>query len=157
LYSQLPYVNEIMLISLGSPNHFYTFHLQVGISVCLFWVIEPSCLVEVYWCFRGTCCFNHQGHHPDNVGNKYIWNVSKFLPDYMMLQPWRQPSSYLLLLLSWNFLCSWLFRSLKCPQICQEGQMLCKHIWSYSDQLNKIRFQKNIPWIVLVLFTFQKT
>jgi hypothetical protein len=30
---------------------------------------------------------------PDNGGSKYLWNVDKLLPDYMVLQPRRQPSS----------------------------------------------------------------
>jgi hypothetical protein len=54
----------------------------VYMKMLVFWVVAPCSLVEVYWCFRGTCC---------------LWNVSKLLPDYMVLQPRRQPSSYLLL------------------------------------------------------------
>jgi hypothetical protein len=31
--------------------------------------------------------------YPDDGGSKYLWNVGKLLPDYMALQPKRQPSS----------------------------------------------------------------
>jgi hypothetical protein len=29
-------------------------------------------------------------------GSKYLWNVGKLLPDYAVLQPRREPSSYML-------------------------------------------------------------
>jgi hypothetical protein len=35
-------------------------------------------------------------HCPDDGGSKHLWNVSKLLSDYVVLQPRRQPSSYLL-------------------------------------------------------------
>jgi hypothetical protein len=38
-------------------------------------------------------------HCPDDGGRKYLWNVGKLLPDYSVLQPRRQPSSYSL---SWE-------------------------------------------------------
>jgi hypothetical protein len=48
------------------------------LKIAVFWVVAPCSLVEVYQRFRGPCCFHHQGN----------------LPDYMALQPRRQPSSY---------------------------------------------------------------
>jgi hypothetical protein len=33
-------------------------------------------------------------HRPDDGGSKDLWNVGKLLPDYMALQPGRQPSLY---------------------------------------------------------------
>jgi hypothetical protein len=58
---------------------------------CL-WVVALCSLVEVHWCFRGTCCLHHC---PDDGGSKYLWNVSKLLPDSMVLQRRRQSSSSL--------------------------------------------------------------
>jgi hypothetical protein len=29
----------------------------------VFWVAAPCSLVELYQCFRGTCCLHHQGDH----------------------------------------------------------------------------------------------
>jgi hypothetical protein len=57
----------------------------------VFWVVTPYSLVEVYQRFRGAYCLHHR---PDDRGNKALWNVGKLLPDYMALQPRRQPSSY---------------------------------------------------------------
>jgi hypothetical protein len=37
---------------------------------------------------------SHGSDHPDDGGSKYLWNISKHLPDYTALQPRRQPSSY---------------------------------------------------------------
>jgi hypothetical protein len=34
-------------------------------------------------------------HCPDDGGSKNLWNVGKLLPDYMVLQPRRQPYSLL--------------------------------------------------------------
>jgi hypothetical protein len=48
--------------------------------MAVFWDDAPCSLVVVYQHFRGTCC---------------LWNISKLLPDYTVLQPRRQPSSYL--------------------------------------------------------------
>jgi hypothetical protein len=31
---------------------------------------------------------------PDDAGSKHLWNVRKLLPDYMVQNPRRQPSSY---------------------------------------------------------------
>jgi hypothetical protein len=39
-------------------------------------------------------CLLLSTHCPDDGGNKYLWNYGKLLPDYMVLQPRRQPSSY---------------------------------------------------------------
>jgi hypothetical protein len=66
---------------------------QVLTAVCtkmaVFWVVTPCSLVEVYQRFRGPCCLHHQG----DGGSKGLWNVGELLPDRMMLQPRRQPSS----------------------------------------------------------------
>jgi hypothetical protein len=37
-------------------------------------------------------CLHHQS--PDGGGSKYLWNFGKLLPDYTVLQPKRQPSSF---------------------------------------------------------------
>jgi hypothetical protein len=50
------------------------------------WVVLPCSLVDVYQRFRGHC--------PDDRGSKDLWNVGELLPDYTVLQPRRQPSSY---------------------------------------------------------------
>jgi hypothetical protein len=71
--------------------------------MAVFWVVAPCGLVEIHWHFRGACCLNHQcvttliisyAHRPDDGGSKHLWNVGKLLPDYTVLQPRRQPSSY---------------------------------------------------------------
>jgi hypothetical protein len=61
-------------------------------KMAVFWVVAPCSLVEFYQYFRGPCCLHHQG--PNDGGSKDLWNVGKLLPDYMTLQPRRQPSSY---------------------------------------------------------------
>jgi hypothetical protein len=66
------------------------------LKMAVFWVVASCSLVEVYWHFRGACCLHHQGDCPDDGDSKYLWNVSKFVTDYMVQQPRRQPSSYLL-------------------------------------------------------------
>jgi hypothetical protein len=53
--------------------------MAVSTKMAVFWVVAPCSLVEVYQRFRGPCCLHHQG--------------GKLLPDYMALQPRRQPSS----------------------------------------------------------------
>jgi hypothetical protein len=52
-----------------------------NISMAVFWVVAMCSLVEVYQHFRGALCLHHQG------------DLSS---DNMVLQPRRQPSSYLL-------------------------------------------------------------
>jgi hypothetical protein len=56
----------------------------------VFWVVAPCSLVEINQRFRGPCCLVR----PDDGDSKDLWNVGKFLPDYTVLQPRRQPSSY---------------------------------------------------------------
>jgi hypothetical protein len=64
-------------------------------KMAVFWVVALCSLVEVYQRFRGPCCLHHQGDDCfDDGGSKDLWNVGKLLPDYMALQPTRQPSSY---------------------------------------------------------------
>jgi hypothetical protein len=60
-------------------------------------VIVLCSLVEVYRRFRGACWLQYQGDNPDDAGSKHLWNVGKLPPDCTVLQPRRQPSSYLLL------------------------------------------------------------
>jgi hypothetical protein len=69
----------------------------IYLNMTVFSVVALCSLVKVYRRFRDTCCSHHQGdgsHHPDDGGSKYLWNVSKRLPDYTVLQTRRQPSSY---------------------------------------------------------------
>jgi hypothetical protein len=47
---------------------------------------------SICWRTRGQNCFCHR---PNDGGSKHLWNIGKLLPDYMVLQPRRQPSSYL--------------------------------------------------------------
>jgi hypothetical protein len=35
--------------------------MAAGMKMAVFWVVAPCNLVEVYQCFRGTCCLHHQG------------------------------------------------------------------------------------------------
>jgi hypothetical protein len=60
------------------------------IKLTAFWDVAPCNLVEVCRRFRDRCCL----HRPDDGGSKYLWNVDKLLPDYTVLQPRRQQSSY---------------------------------------------------------------
>jgi hypothetical protein len=62
-------------------------------KMAVLWVVALCSLEEVYQRFRGPCCLHHQGG-PDDGGSKNLRNVGKLLPDYMVLQPKRQPSSY---------------------------------------------------------------
>jgi hypothetical protein len=55
---------------------------QTSMKTAVFWVVSPCSLVEVYQRFRGSCCLHHQGDR------------GKLLPDYTVLQPRRQQSSY---------------------------------------------------------------
>jgi hypothetical protein len=61
----------------------------IGNQMAVFWVVALFSLVEVYHRCRGTC------DRPDDGGSKHLWNVGKLLPDYTVLQPRRQLSSYL--------------------------------------------------------------
>lgn len=38
-------------------------------------------------------------HHPDNWGSKYLWSISKQLPDYMA----QHPSTHLKLIMCWQY------------------------------------------------------
>jgi hypothetical protein len=53
-------------------------------KIAVFWVVAPCSLVEV----------SSMSHRPDDGGSKDPWNVGKLLPDYTVLQPRRQQSSY---------------------------------------------------------------
>jgi hypothetical protein len=49
--------------------------MAVSTKMAVFWVVDES-------------------HRPDDGGSKDLWNVGKLLPDYTVLQPRRQPSSW---------------------------------------------------------------
>jgi hypothetical protein len=59
-------------------------------KMAVFWVVALCSLVEVYRHFRGICCLHHQG----DSSPWWPWNIGKLLPDYTVLLPRRQPSSY---------------------------------------------------------------
>jgi hypothetical protein len=42
-----------------------------------------------------TTVFCLQGDHPDDGGNKHVWNIGQLLPDYTALHPRRQSSSHI--------------------------------------------------------------
>jgi hypothetical protein len=50
----------------------------VGLKMTVFWDIVLCSLVEVYRCFRGVCCLQH---NPDDEGSKHLWNIGKLLPN----------------------------------------------------------------------------
>jgi hypothetical protein len=52
------------------------------------WIV-PVFKLPVYLPF-----YNMTEDRPDDGGRKDLWNVGKLLPDYTVLQPRRQPSSY---------------------------------------------------------------
>jgi hypothetical protein len=62
-------------------------------KMTVFYDVMPWSLVETDQHFRGAYCLHHQGD--DVGGNKHLWNVSQFLPDYTGLHPERQSSSYI--------------------------------------------------------------
>jgi hypothetical protein len=59
----------------------------------VFWVVAPCCLVELYR-YLGPFPSARLTHRPDDGGSNDLWNVGITLPDYTVLQPRRQPSSY---------------------------------------------------------------
>jgi hypothetical protein len=77
------------------------FEHQVYMKMAVFWDVALYSLVDTDWCFRGAFFLHHQSdeslYDPDGVGSKLLWNVSWYLPDYTVIYPSRQPSSYLLL------------------------------------------------------------
>jgi hypothetical protein len=38
----------------------------VSTKMAVFWVVAQCSLLEVYRCFIGSCCLQHQGNHPDD-------------------------------------------------------------------------------------------
>jgi hypothetical protein len=56
----------------------------VSMKIAVFWVVAPCSLVEVYQRLRGPWCLHHKGD----------------LPDYTVLQPRRQQSSYFYIFLA---------------------------------------------------------
>jgi hypothetical protein len=62
-------------------------------------VVALCSLAEVHRHLRGARCLHYQvdecSHCPDDGGSKHLSNVGKLLLGYMLLQPRRQPSSYL--------------------------------------------------------------
>jgi hypothetical protein len=62
-----------------------------SMKMTVFWILEPCSLVDIYQCFRGACCHHYQGL--DDTGSRHLRNVSELLPDYMVQQPRRQPTT----------------------------------------------------------------
>jgi hypothetical protein len=54
----------------------------------VFWDVMP-CKIIVERRYRGTCCLQQQGDHPDDGGSKYLWNVGRQL-FYTAVHPRRQ-------------------------------------------------------------------
>jgi hypothetical protein len=56
-------------------NHYGDYYLQ-----------RSDTLVEIYQCFRGTCCLHLQGRklfYSENGDRKFLRNTDKYLADYM--------------------------------------------------------------------------
>jgi hypothetical protein len=69
----------------------YEVLMVASMKIAVFWVVMPHSPVDVYHHFRGACCLHH--HLLDGWGSKDLWNDSKLLPDYLVQQTRRQPSS----------------------------------------------------------------
>jgi hypothetical protein len=57
--------NHISLQSKQSTSIWYTneglhYTIKLNFKVATFWVVALCSLVEIYQCFRGSCCFQHQ-------------------------------------------------------------------------------------------------
>jgi hypothetical protein len=53
--------------------------------------------MAIFWVVASFC--DYQGDHcPDDEGSMYLWSAGKLLPDYLVLQPTREPSSAFLIL-----------------------------------------------------------
>jgi hypothetical protein len=88
---------EYVSISHASPNSCYLFPSKIKYS-SKYYVLKATLKMAVlrtvalynltvYRRFRGI-------HRPDNGSRKYLWNISRLLPDITAQQPIRQPFSY---------------------------------------------------------------
>jgi hypothetical protein len=77
---------SLLLAPLPSPNSHLIHH----------WSSQGSALTDWFLYLKPIPC-TQLTHRPDDEGSKDLWNVGKLLPDYMVLQPRRQLSSYSLL------------------------------------------------------------
>jgi hypothetical protein len=74
---------KILLLFLGLFNNAgFQVLTAVSTKMAVFRVLAPCSLVDVYHCFRGSCCLHH--HRPDDGGSKDLWNVGKLLPDEVL-------------------------------------------------------------------------
>jgi hypothetical protein len=62
--------------------------MNMKMAVC--WDVAPCSLLDNDRCFRWAYCLHQQG----NEGSDLLWNVGLYLPDYTVLHPSRQPSSF---------------------------------------------------------------
>jgi hypothetical protein len=72
-------------------------------------------------------CHAEVTHHSGDGGSKYLWNISKLLPDYTALQPRRQP--YSILISPWTSLLM---------------QLMKQKSWSILHLHRVIVYQKNV-------------
>jgi hypothetical protein len=42
----------------------------------------------------GRCAVQFGKRGPDDGGDKHVWNVGQYIPNYTVQRPIRQPSSY---------------------------------------------------------------
>jgi hypothetical protein len=61
-------------------------------SVCIQFLYFVRRMHNRYQLFKNACA--PYSDRPDDGGSKDLWNVGTTLPDYTVLQPRRQPSSY---------------------------------------------------------------
>jgi hypothetical protein len=79
----------------------------VTMKMAVFWAVAPCRLIWVYKRFRGLYCYHPQSDErrggrrsrPDDGNGTDLWNVHKLIPVYTALQPRRQPSSSIIILL----------------------------------------------------------
>jgi hypothetical protein len=75
----------------------------VNMNMAVFCIVELCWLVEIYQHFRGPCCLCQQGG--DDGGSKYLWNVSKLLPDRLHHWTTQKTAIWILATLeTWNLM-----------------------------------------------------
>jgi hypothetical protein len=61
--------------------------MVASMKMAIFLAVAACSLVDIDWRFRGAYCLHQQGDE------WLLWNISQYLPDYMLQHPRRQPSS----------------------------------------------------------------
>jgi hypothetical protein len=106
------------------------------------WDVASYSLIDIDQCYRGAYCIHH---HP----NKLLWNVSRYLPDHIVLHLRKQTSPFQLFTICWHWCWQICIFMLVCHLLMKHFNIATLYLWIIHVYRNIIAAKLKLKQVVL--------